>query len=150
MREFKFKTLSDFDTKSIEFSSYFEWQDLARSIDGYRIMQEIGLNSRTERMGFWKSNKNSWKSTGIINLPVSELLLLLFIERNKLRFVSGGEDYDFVNALLIEIAKQTGINYQPNSKDRSLVNKANFEEVKPILKQLGWLRKPASDDEVVE
>lgn len=142
MVEKKYKTLHDLEKIPVEFSHYFDWQDLARSIDGYTIFREMELPSKTEVHQFWLSRKRFWKESGMWKLPLGELLLVLFMEWRKLRFVSGGEDYDIVNSLLIDIAQKTGNYYEPKEQDCQRVNKGNWEEVEPFLKKLSISIEP--------
>lgn len=135
MTEREYNTLEELQNTKVSLTSYFEWEDLARSIDGYTIFKELGLLNKEAVHGFWLSRKRAWTANGNWKLPLEELLLVLFMEWRKLRFVTGGENYEVINSLLIEIAELTSISYKPDINDQELVDRHNQKEVTAFFSQ---------------
>lgn len=121
--------LDQFNQIDIRFQDFYDWIELACSINGYKLLDELGIeeddvwNWYSEKYDIYEKNQH-W------GLPLVELMILLFLHYRRWRFVSGGQEYDFINSLLIEISEKTNNLYQPEEQDREWLDEHNREEVK--------------------
>jgi hypothetical protein len=129
MTDKKFITLHDLETIPIEIASYKEWRQLARSIDGYKILNEIGYDSPEKVREFYFVKRRAWSKTSGWNLNLTELLLVLFLTNQRSRFLAGGENYKYINSILEAISQQAAGSYIPIDADSEWVLKENKKEL---------------------
>ncbi len=115
------KSVEEFSESMIEFSEYHEWHDIAYIIDGYEILKEMGFHDSQAQVGWKKEKFRMYERDQKWNLSTIELLILLFLEDRRIRFVIAGEKFDVINSLLIEVAQQTNNNYEPNEETRKYI-----------------------------
>lgn len=115
------KTRQEFDELDINFLDYYDWFDIAHLINGYALLAEIGIDEHP-KINIWIDRRETYqKDKQRWDLPLFDLMILLFFHARSLKMDPRGQDYDYVNTLLIEIAEHLGIAYSPNKKDRQWV-----------------------------
>lgn len=129
MSEKKFTSLNDIEEKSVEINFYREWRKLATSLDGYKILAEMGYEGRDWQV-FWREKRYAvTKETGW-NLNLAEALLLLFLIHQRSKFLSGGENYKLINSILLKIAELTDSDYVSDEEtDKAWVNERNRKDI---------------------
>lgn len=122
--------LDKFNPHEIKFTDFYDWINLAFYINVPDLLKEKFVPLSVQIRDKWFYEKiDYWKVHGRWNLELVELIIVLYLHHNEMRFDPAGQNYDLINSVLVEIAEQTNNSYQPNEEDRKWIQKQNKEEI---------------------
>lgn len=105
------KTVAEAQAQDFTLPEFKDWKKFARSIQGYQITKELGLNFHE-----WTRDQfNQWNETKQWDLDVLHLRIMLFyaFRRDYWMGYTYTEQDELADSLLQEISKKTGLAYTP-------------------------------------
>lgn len=112
MRNGMAETIAEAEAQPLTLPALQDWREFALLLDGYMIANEMGIDYVQ-----WSAEQDErYEQTGIWNLSVLELRLMLFYACRQERWTSLPGDWYYskmADSLLRAISAQTGLAYQP-------------------------------------
>ena len=109
------------------FSGYNDWSRLGHTVNGYALCDEMGVAWGD----WWHSQVARYEATGRWDIPVVEMVMILFFQARSRRFVWGPDPFDLIDSLLHAIAEKTGQIYvtDPELRQRVISDMSNYPNI---------------------
>jgi len=105
------ESIVDFNDSMVKFSEYHHWHELAYIVNGYALLDEMRVKTAQDRQAWKNIRIDYWREYGKWKLPTIEMLILLFLEHRRAKFILNGDRPEIVDSLLLELAELTGNTY---------------------------------------